>query len=734
MIEIGTSIGRYHILEQLGRGGMATVYKAYDTRLEREVAIKVIRRNAFSPDILERVLKRFDREAKSLARLTHPNIVSIIDYGEYENSPYLVMPYLPGGTVKQFLGKPINYEKVVELLLPIADALRYSHQKGIVHRDVKPANILITEGGQPMLTDFGIARLLENEDAQTLTGTGVGVGTPEYMSPEQGIGKEVDGRSDIYSLGVVLYELVTGHKPYTADTPMAIVLKQATESLPSPRKFVPELPEKVERVLFKALAKKPEDRYPDMATFAAALESLARSADQPTTGSGGGEEKPDNTVEGSDRGKANPPEETEEETPETVDDLTIPPGKKAIPRFWKVAAIVAAVIGLSIWGIGRLPSRPEATPAITAAPTQITDQPTAPATVTPTPLQPTEILPTPTSIPTMDFAKLDFTETGTIGTINEVVYSPDGNHFAVATSWGVYIFESATAREVMKLDIGAYVMSVAYSPNGQILATGATDKTIKLWNANTGEFLRRLEGHGHNSAVGVVNFSPDGRFLVSESNMVSILWDITTGNPIQSVMDCDIVFSPQGGSFVIHRLSKDTIEIWDTKNDGIQLRRTIQEEINRDVAFINESTLVWSSQDGIRILDTDSGAIRSAFENNYSYAHLIVSPDMKILTVLGWTGNGYKIDFWNIKNMVLVTSIFSDSYPTYALSPDGHTFAFGYYHREEIYFYSVDTGEQIHSLNGYSQGVRMIAFSPDGLSLITVTDYDRIRIWGSQDH
>ena len=276
----GQSFGRYHLIEQLGQGGMATVYKAYDTRLERDVAIKVIRRNAFSPDILERVLKRFDREAKSLARLTHPNIVSIIDYGEYENSPYLVMPYLPGGTVKQFLGKPMACEKAIELLLPIADALRYSHQKGIVHRDVKPANILITEGGQPMLTDFGIARLLENEDAQTLTGTGVGVGTPEYMSPEQGMGKEVDGRSDTYSLGVVLYELVTGHKPYTADTPMAIVLKQATEPLPNPRKFVPELPEKVVRVLFKALAKEPGDRYQSMGDFARAMSVAISKASQ----------------------------------------------------------------------------------------------------------------------------------------------------------------------------------------------------------------------------------------------------------------------------------------------------------------------------------------------------------------------------------------------------------------------------------------------------------------------
>jgi len=273
---IGHSIGRYHILEKLGEGGMAVVYKAYDTHLERDVAIKLIRRNAFSPDVLDRVLKRFDREAKSLAKLTHPNIVSIIDYGEFEDSPYLVMPYLQGGTLKQYLGKPMVWLKAIELLIPIGDALGYAHLKGIIHRDVKPGNILITEGGLPMLTDFGIARLLENEDTQTLTGTGVGVGTPEYMSPEQGLGREVDGRTDIYSLGVVLYELVTGRKPYTADTPMAVVLKQSTEPLPRPTDFVKDLPESIEKLLIKALAKNPDDRYQDMAGFTAALTNLHR--------------------------------------------------------------------------------------------------------------------------------------------------------------------------------------------------------------------------------------------------------------------------------------------------------------------------------------------------------------------------------------------------------------------------------------------------------------------------
>jgi eukaryotic-like serine/threonine-protein kinase len=167
----GQSLGRYHILEQLGEGGMATVYKAYDTRLETDVAVKIIRTEELSPKVLERGLKRFEREAKALARLTHPNIVGVKDYGEYESSPYLVMEYLPGGTLKQRLGKPMAWQDAVKLILPIAEALDFAHSRNMIHRDVKPSNILLTERGQPMLTDFGIAKILDLEETADLTGT-----------------------------------------------------------------------------------------------------------------------------------------------------------------------------------------------------------------------------------------------------------------------------------------------------------------------------------------------------------------------------------------------------------------------------------------------------------------------------------------------------------------------------------------------------------------------------------
>ena len=270
---VGQQIDRYRVTERLGMGGMAVVYKAYDTRLERDVAIKIIRTDEIPLSQHERLLKRFEREAKSQARFTHRNIVPIYDYGDVGGAPYLVMSYIPGGTLKLRTGQPVPYPQALGWLIPIADALHYAHQRGVIHRDIKPSNILFDSEDQPVLTDFGIAKLLETDEA-TLTGTGLGVGTPEYMAPEQWQGKATPA-TDQYALGVVLYELITGQKPYTADTPAAIILMQATEPLRSPRTLAPSMPEALEKLLYKALARDPQDRYEDMLALRKALENVS---------------------------------------------------------------------------------------------------------------------------------------------------------------------------------------------------------------------------------------------------------------------------------------------------------------------------------------------------------------------------------------------------------------------------------------------------------------------------
>jgi formylglycine-generating enzyme required for sulfatase activity/tRNA A-37 threonylcarbamoyl transferase component Bud32 len=272
---VGLTIGKYHIIEQLGEGGMAVVYKAFDTDLERTVALKFIRKELIGEHFYEQVMGRFKREAKVLAALDHPNIVAVFDFGQYEGSPYIVMKYIPCGAL-QPSGVPLAAVLAARLLAPVARALEFAHKRGVIHRDLKPSNILLCDDGTPTLSDFGIARILDETGAGTqLTGTGLAIGTPEYMAPEQWQGKPVPA-SDIYGLGVVFYELVTGRRPYTAETPAAVMIKQVTEPLPRPRALVPGLSTAVENVLFKALALKPEHRYAGMAEFAAALEEIAR--------------------------------------------------------------------------------------------------------------------------------------------------------------------------------------------------------------------------------------------------------------------------------------------------------------------------------------------------------------------------------------------------------------------------------------------------------------------------
>jgi hypothetical protein len=272
---IGKTLGGYEIKEELGRGGMATVYRAYQPKLDRYVAIKVLP-SYFAHD--ETFMGRFEREAKAVAGLHHPNILTVHDYGEEGGLPYLVTELVEGGTLKERLGPQWALKEAQKIVGRVGDALAYAHGQGIVHRDIKPSNILMQREDWPLLADFGLAKAMTG--SASLTREGVAVGTPEYMSPEQAQGDPADERSDIYSLGVVLYEMVTGRQPFQADTPLTVIYKQVNEPLPPPRSFRPALPEAVEAVILKALAKDPADRYQKVEDMVSALEkAVAQAAD-----------------------------------------------------------------------------------------------------------------------------------------------------------------------------------------------------------------------------------------------------------------------------------------------------------------------------------------------------------------------------------------------------------------------------------------------------------------------
>ena len=258
----GENVGPYRVMEKLGRGGMATVYKAYHASLDRYVALKVLH-----PAFLEdpNFLARFQREARVVAKLEHSNIVPIYDFAEHEHQPYLVMKYIEGETLKAHIARGrLSAEKNWDVVNSVGAALSYAHKQGILHRDVKPSNVIVSEeDGRIYLADFGLARIAQSGES-TLTSDMI-MGTPQYISPEQAIGaKDLDNRTDMYSFAVMLYEMVVGQVPFSSDTPFSVIHDHIYSPLPLPHLINPSVPDEVERVLLKALAKEREDRYIDI--------------------------------------------------------------------------------------------------------------------------------------------------------------------------------------------------------------------------------------------------------------------------------------------------------------------------------------------------------------------------------------------------------------------------------------------------------------------------------------
>lgn len=362
-LQPGQTLGAYRIINQVGQGGMATVYKAYQPSMDRNVAIKVLPRQlAESPEFAA----RFQQEARIIARLEHPHILPVFDFGESGGVTFFVMRYLEAGTLKTRMeAGPLSLNEIDRLFTQLVEALGYAHAHGIVHRDLKPANALVDEHGNVFLTDFGIAKLLESASPR-LTQTDAILGTPAYISPEQAKAQTVDKRSDIYSLGIILYEMVTGRVPFLADTPLAVILKHISDPLPPPSILKADIPDSIERVILKALAKEPDDRFATAAEF---LSAWKRALEE---------------------------RETVRRPPEAIPAPaaragTIAPAPKAAPApqpgrsrttGWAIGCLVVACLGFSAAGIGIVffnwqgpaiatPATSSPVPTLTSAPTQL---------------------------------------------------------------------------------------------------------------------------------------------------------------------------------------------------------------------------------------------------------------------------------------------------------------------------------------------------------------------------
>ena len=270
----GSSLGRYRVIELIGRGGMASVFRAHDPDLNRYVAIKVLP----SYEVQEPTFAdRFRQEAQAVAGLNHPNIIQVYDFGEDKGFIYIVMAHVTGGTLQDRLGgRRLPLDETLELIGPVGEALEYAHGEGVIHRDVKPANVLLDDSGKPILSDFGLARMLAGSAA--LTRANATVGTPEYMAPEQALGKSADQRSDLYALGIIIYQMLLGEVPFRGETPPETLLAHVHRPVPLPSSVDPDIDPLLEANLVRALAKNPEDRHQSPTELMEALALVSRES------------------------------------------------------------------------------------------------------------------------------------------------------------------------------------------------------------------------------------------------------------------------------------------------------------------------------------------------------------------------------------------------------------------------------------------------------------------------
>jgi len=358
-------IGRYEIKSELGRGGMATVYRGWDPLFEREVAVKVL-----PPELLHsdpQFKMRFEREAKIIASLEHPSIVPVYDVGDDNGQPYFVMRYMGGGSLSDRIKtNTLSIDETIKILGQLAPGLDEAHAKGIIHRDLKPSNILFDAKGTPYISDFGIAKLSQAQSGN-MTGSAI-IGTPAYMAPEQAQGTGVDGRTDIYAVGIILYEMLTGRQPYEADTPMAVAFKHITDPVPNIREANPTLPEDVEAVIHTAMAKDKESRFDTTTELVDSLRTIASgqklSSEMATV-----------------RGPVKPPAKT---LLKTSDTKTVKGGAKvaeapAAGGFNKWIVIVPLVL-IILFGGGYFALNSGKPPVATEAPTQTAESILATAT------------------------------------------------------------------------------------------------------------------------------------------------------------------------------------------------------------------------------------------------------------------------------------------------------------------------------------------------------------------
>jgi serine/threonine protein kinase len=665
---IGTRLGQYDIVSTLGQGGMATVYRARQASMQRDVAIKVISGQLSSnPDFMT----RFEHEARLIAHLQHAHILPVYDFGREGHTLFLAMRLVDGGSLDQRLRSgPLSVPETVRIFSQIASALNYAHQEGVIHRDLKPNNILLDKSGSPYLTDFGIAKVLQSSMA--LTATGTVMGTPSYMSPEQWRGAALDGRTDIYALGVMLYEMLTGQLPFTGETPYVLMYKHFDELPPFPGTVNPSLPQAIDDVIHKAMAKNQEDRYASADAMVAALVQAvggnAAFAASPTPIMQRLEDNQPTIIGDADTNKAAsatsaltamPPQIIPQ--PQKAEQPTLK--SSASQKRIRLAALLSGlllVILLAGGGAYFISSRPL-------------------------------------------YHEVKRIE-GHTNWVEAISWSPDGSKLASASDdKTIQIWNPASGESLLTLrGHTETVSSIAWSPDGSKLASTSDDKTLRVWNSTTGAMLTTLKGDplggprylawnkdGTKLAIGTDNgkvqlwnlepetepvtirseqgwltaiaWNPDNTKLANgtQDNAIQV-WDVNSGKllvtfPAHTGFIYALNWSPDGNKLASASLD-GTVHLWDMLRDQPLSQLTIKAHnggVNQVVWSPDGRKLATSSGfvnlGGIddltaRIWDSDTGKLLLTLEGHIRPIHDVAwSPDGNQLATAGLD---YVIRIW----------------------------------------------------------------------------------------
>jgi WD40 repeat protein len=716
------TFGRYEIKEQLGRGGMASVFRAYDPRFKRDVAVKVLPRELLLDDPQFRA--RFEREAETIAALEHPAIVPVYDFGEENGQPYLVMRLMTGGSLADRIAQgPLPAGEAARILRRMGAALDRAHEAGIVHRDLKPGNILFDQYGEAYLADFGIVRL--KQAWGTLTATGGMVGTPAYMSPEQIQGKELDGRTDIYALGIIVFEMLTGKKPYDADTPAMMLVKQITEPMPRVLEVNPDLPPGCEYVITRATAKEADGRFDKAGEMADTLASALQGAlfDLPPTQAAAAKTAP-TEIAATQVVAPLPAARPTAATP----PATTPPQKPAPSRrrpVWIGVAVGAVLLLLCVCGLLALNRSRNAALSLLQS-----------ENVTPVPDIETAVI---TNTAQSPITPDNITQMAALqrlgrGVVEAVALSPDGNQLALGSSVGVWIYD-AHSLEPIQLLAGHTnrVSAVAWSPDGSQVASASWDATIRVWDVVSGEQQRIIQADDQFISLA---WSPDGSLLAAATwGSPILLYDPTSTQKVGELVGHEgtvtrLAWSPDGALLAsADNAENTTARLWDVAA-GVEMAVLAGHtgEIANLTWSADSSRLITSSFDSTaRVWGADGSEQLVLQGHEYGFYDAAWSPDE---TEIVTTGGDNTLRLWDAATGGQIRAL-----PTYGspairliwLTVTNQLIEF--LANGAILQVDVASEAVVKEVYEHTAGVWSVAWSPDGQLLASGSDDGIVRLW-----